>query len=85
MEEMLLLVRKFLFQLARLMAEAQIWEFKSTQNAHTHTRFQTAKLGVRNAEHSKPALVRLLYPEPSLIFCQKSIYHNIKKSFKIDY
>lgn len=36
-EEMLLLARKFLFQLARLMAEAQIWEFKSTQNAHTHT------------------------------------------------
>lgn len=36
-EEKLLLISKFLFQLARLVAEAQIQEVKDTQNAHRHT------------------------------------------------
>lgn len=35
-EELLLLIRKFLFQLARLVAEAQIREVKNTQNTHRH-------------------------------------------------
>lgn len=65
------------------MAEALIWEFKSTQNAHAHT-FPDCKIR-RNAEHSEQVPVRLLYPEPSHIFCQKSIYWKIKRSFKIDY
>lgn len=34
---MFLLKRKFLFQLVRLTSEAQIREFKSTQNANTNT------------------------------------------------
>lgn len=62
-KEVFLLRRRFLFPLARLKAKAQIWEFKSTQ--------KTAKLGVRNAENSKQALVRLLYPEQFHILSNK--------------
>lgn len=40
-----------------------------------------AKLGVRNAGNSKQVLGRLLYPEPSHIFCQKKYLLKDEKEF----
>lgn len=39
------------------------------------------KLVVRNAENSKQVLLRLLYPEPSHIFCQKKYLLKDEKEF----